>query len=196
MTVILRCPRKARASKDVGPVRAVAPGSSPGPSPFEARPHPEQSPSSFETPRFARPLRMRVTVEGREHLRVTEVSQQVARMERSAIRGLHERHARPRISLPLHAGYDCACPGCGAARRKPLARLLPSETARCTADPGPRLFFMRQITGVPRLQRITPLRSVLRCARDTRRDTSPLVMPGLVPGIHVLKCESIQRRGW
>src|ERR1043166_4308336 len=31
----------------------------------DANPHPEQSPSSFETPRFARLLRMRVTVEGR-----------------------------------------------------------------------------------------------------------------------------------
>ena len=37
---------------------------------------------------------------------------------------------------------------------------------RCTADAGPR--FAKNIIGVPGLQRITPLRFVLRCARDTR----------------------------
>src|ERR1700730_6537214 len=37
---------------------------------------------------------------------------------------------------------------------------------RCTADPGPP-----QIGTIPGLQRTTPLRFVLRCARDTR-DTS------------------------
>ena len=36
---------------------------------------------------------------------------------------------------------------------------------RCTADPGPR--FLSKASWVPGLQRITPLRFVLRCARDT-----------------------------
>src|SRR5438034_10666846 len=46
------------------------------------------------------------------------------------------------------------CPGCGAARNK---------VERCTADPGPP-----RTAEVPGLQRIIPLRFMLRCARDTR----------------------------
>src|SRR6516164_4415327 len=46
-----------------------------------------------------------------------------------------------------------ACPGRGAARA--LAK-------RCVADPGPL-----QTAAVPVLQRIIPLRFMLRCARDT-----------------------------
>src|SRR5213593_360038 len=41
---------------------------------------------------------------------------------------------------------------------------------RCTADPGPRLLCKE--TGVPGLQRIIPLRCMLRCARDTQRADS------------------------
>ena len=47
-----------------------------------------------------------------------------------------------------------ACPGRGAAR---------APAKRCIADPGPP----RTVT-IPDLQRIIPLRFMLRCARDTR----------------------------
>src|SRR5712691_1301810 len=49
-----------------------------------------------------------------------------------------------------------SCPGCGAARRPPLTQPLPPDTARCTADPGPRLLLVWQRTWVPGLQRTTP----------------------------------------
>ena len=60
----------------------------------------------------------------------------------------------------VHLASDClnTCPGRGAAR---------NEVERCTADPGPRLVAEKEVTGVPGLRRIIPLRSMLRRARDT-----------------------------
>src|SRR5262245_30109964 len=36
----------------------------------------------------------------------------------------------------FRAAISGACPGCGAARRVPLAQAKPHAPARCTADPG------------------------------------------------------------
>jgi hypothetical protein len=60
----------------------------------------------------------------------------------------------PGIARRRRASAAIACPGRGAAR---------NEVERCTADPGPP-----ETAAVPGLQRIIPLRFMLRCARDTR----------------------------
>src|SRR5262249_5708618 len=76
------------------------------------------------------------------------------RLRRERPRGCRAAEQRDELAPP-----NLPCPGCGAAR---------SEVERCTADPGPPR------TGtVPGLQRSTSLRSVLRCARDTRCTVAP-----------------------
>jgi hypothetical protein len=46
-----------------------------------------------------------------------------------------------------------------------VQRIAPLGAKRCTADPGPPNI---KLVKVPGLQRIIPLRFLLRCARDTQ----------------------------
>jgi len=63
------------------------------------------------------------------------------------------------------------------------------------------LYSLQKETGVPGLQRTVPLRSMLRCARDTRpmivrKLSAARVIAGLDPAIHHLHSKSFLRRRW